>query len=130
MTFKNFGGQFFKVLISLASLLGLCMFSQEYSPSQVSRYRGGLNTPKSTPEAISMQHMLSIMIYLELIIFQPCLVTCSKILILGISDMTIRCNAASEICIDSSICSTILSGGNQVDGLPPASSMAPEGFNT
>ena len=37
-------------------------------------------------------------------------------------DRVTRFNAANEIFIDISICSTSLSGGNQVDGLPPASS--------
>ena len=38
-------------------------------------------------------------------------------------DRVTRFNAANEIFIDISICSTSLSGGNQVDGLPPASSL-------
>ena len=37
-------------------------------------------------------------------------------------DRVTRFNAANEIFIDISICSTSLSGGNQVDGLPLASS--------
>ena len=39
------------------------------------------------------------------------------------TDRVTRFNAANEILIDISICSTSLSGGNQVDGLPPASSI-------
>ena len=44
-----------------------------------------------------------------------------------------RFNAANESFNDISICSTSLSGGNQVDGLPPASSSSrrhPKNFSS
>ena len=67
--------------------------------------------------------LVKIVAYLDIVMSQPSLVTSGDNCIFVPLDTSARSNAANKISVDSSICSTSLSGGNQVDGLPPASSI-------